>query len=105
MAAREIRTTLKLDGERAFNSAISEAGRNMRVMASEMKSAAADFNLTGDQMEYLGRKSKSLNGQIEQQEKIIKALDHLNRVANTENGRQLIVMLAGSGSDEDTGVS
>lgn len=75
MAAREIRTTLKLDGERAFNSAISEAGRNMRVMASEMKSAAADFNLTGDQMEYLGRKSKSLNGQIEQQEKIIKALE------------------------------
>ena len=75
MAVREIKTTLKLDGERAFNQAITEAGRNMRVMASEMKSAAADFNLTGDEMDYLSRKSKSLNSQIEQQEKIIKALE------------------------------
>ena len=75
MAVREIKTTLAVDGERAFNKAVTEAGRNMRVMASEMKSAAADFNLTGDEMEYLGRKSKSLNSQIAQQEAIIKALE------------------------------
>ena len=75
MAVREIKTTLSLDGEKEFNRAISEAGRGMRVMASEMKAAAADFDVTGDEMEYLGRKSKSLNGQIEQQEKIIRALE------------------------------
>ena len=75
MAVREIKTTLTLDGEKEFNRAISEAGRGMRVMASEMKAAAADFDVTGDEMEYLGRKSKSLNGQIEQQEKIIRALE------------------------------
>lgn len=75
MAVREIKTTLSLDGEKEFNRAISEAGRGMRVMASEMKAAAADFDVTGDEMEYLGRKSRSLNGQIEQQEKIIRALE------------------------------
>lgn len=75
MAVREIKTTLAVDGERAFNKAVTEAGRNMRVMASEMKAAAADFNLTGDEMEYLGRKSKSLNDLIAQQEAIIKALE------------------------------
>lgn len=75
MAVREIKTTLSLDGEKEFNMAINEAGRGMRVMASEMKAAAADFDVTGDEMEYLGRKSKSLNGQIEQQEKIIRALE------------------------------
>ena len=75
MAVREIKTTLSLDGEKEFNRAINEAGRGMRVMASEMKAAAADFDVTGDEMEYLGRKSKSLNGQIEQQEKIIRALE------------------------------
>ena len=75
MAVREIKTTLSLDGEKEFNRAISEAGRGMRVMASEMKAAAADFDVTGDEMEYLGRKSRSLNGQIEQQEQIIRALE------------------------------
>lgn len=75
MAVREIKTTLSLDGEKEFNRAISEAGRGMRVMASEMKAAAADFDVTGDEMEYLGRKSKSLNSQIEQQEQIIRALE------------------------------
>lgn len=75
MAVREIKTTLSLDGEKEFNRAISEAGRGMRVMASEMKAAAADFDVTGDEMQYLGRKSRSLNSQIEQQEKIIRALE------------------------------
>lgn len=36
MAVREIKTTLSLDGEKEFNRAISEAGRGMRVMASEI---------------------------------------------------------------------
>ncbi|MBQ8617641.1 MAG: hypothetical protein IJ418_09015, partial [Clostridia bacterium] len=75
MAVREIKTTLAIDGEKAFNKAITEAGRNMRVMASEIKAAAADFDLTGDEMDFLSRKSKSLNSQIDQQEKIIKALE------------------------------
>lgn len=75
MAVREIKTTLTVDNEKEFNKAITEAGRNMRVMASEMKAAAADFNLTGDEMDYLGRRSRSLNQQIEQQEEIIRALE------------------------------
>lgn len=75
MPVREIKTTLAVDGAKAFDKEIREAGRNMRIMASDMKAAAAEFNLTGDEMEYLSRKSKSLNSQIEQQEAIIRALE------------------------------
>ena len=74
MAVREIKTKLTIDSEKQFNREIQEAGRNMRVMASEMKAAAADFNLTGNEMDYLTRKSDTLNSQIKQQEAIIKAL-------------------------------
>lgn len=73
---REIKTTLELDGERAFNTAIKEAGRNMRVMASELKAAAGDFALTGDGMAFVSKKSKILNDEIEQQEEIVRALEH-----------------------------
>ena len=76
MAVREIKTTLAVDGAKAFDKEIREAGRNMRIMASDMKAAAADFNLTGDEMEFLTKKNKSLNDQIKQQEAIIKALDN-----------------------------
>ena len=74
MAVREIKTKLTIDSEKQFNREITEAGRNMRVMASEMKAAASDFNLTGNEMDYLTRKSDSLNAQIKQQEGIIEAL-------------------------------
>lgn len=74
MAVREIKTKLTIDSEKQFNREIQEAGRNMRVMASEMKAAAADFNLTGNEMDYLTRKSDALNSQIKQQETIIEAL-------------------------------
>lgn len=74
MAVREIKTRLTVDSEKQFNREIKEAGRNMRVMASEMKAAAADFNLTGNEMDYLTRKSDSLNSQIRQQETIVEAL-------------------------------
>lgn len=75
MPVREIKTTIALDGEREFKKAIDEAGRSMRVMSSEMKAAAADFDLSGDRMDYLGKKSQSLKDQIKQQEAIIKSLE------------------------------
>lgn len=75
MATREIKTTLALDGEKQFNSAISEAGRNMRVLGSEMKAATAEFEASGDKMAYLSTKSRTLGSQIKQQEEIIRALE------------------------------
>ncbi len=47
----------------------------MRIMASEMKAAAADYNLTGDEMDFLGKKSRLLNSQISKQEEIIRELE------------------------------
>jgi len=74
MAVREIRTRLTLDNTKQFEKEVSEAGRSMRVMASDMKVAASEFEATGDEMAFLGRKSQILKNQIEQQEEIIRAL-------------------------------
>lgn len=75
MPVRDIRAKIGIDGEKEFTQAVTEAGRSMRVMASEMKAATAEFDLSGDKMEYLGKRSKILNQQIEQQEAIIRALE------------------------------
>lgn len=74
MAVREIKTRLTLDNTKQFDKEIKEAGRNFRVLASDMKAAAADFESSGDEMAYLGQKSKILGGQIAQQEEIVRAL-------------------------------
>lgn len=74
MAVREIKTTLKLDGEREFNKEISEAARNLRVMGSEMKAASAQYDLTGDRASYLASRSQTLKSQLQQQRLIFDAL-------------------------------
>lgn len=75
MAVRDIKTRLSIDGEKAFTKAVNEAGRNMRVLGSELKSAKASFDATGDEMDFLGSKSRILNAQIEQQKAIVAALE------------------------------
>lgn len=73
-ATREIKTTITLDGVKKFDDELREAGRGLRVMGSEMKRAAAEFDAGGDRMAFLGDKSRILGNQIAQQETIIKAL-------------------------------
>lgn len=74
MPAREISTTIKLDGEKAFNAALREAQREMRVMASDLKAAAAEFEFAGDKQQLLTAKSRTLRDEIAQQDKIVVAL-------------------------------
>lgn len=71
---REIKTTLALDGEKAFREAMSEAAREMRVLNSEMKASTASFAGHEDSSEALTAKSRILNSQIEQQKAIVAAL-------------------------------
>lgn len=74
MPAREISTTIKLNGEEKFNAALREAQREMRVMASDLKAAAAEFEFTGDKQQLLTAKSRTLRDEIAQQDKIVEAL-------------------------------
>lgn len=74
MPAREIATTIKLDGEKAFNAALRDAQRELRVMNSDLKAAAAEFDFTGNKQQMLTAKSRTLRDEIAQQDKIVEAL-------------------------------
>ena len=74
MATREIKATLALDGAKKFDNELSAASRSLRVMGSEMKAAAADFQAGGDRMDYLRSRSAILKREMQQQENIVNAL-------------------------------
>lgn len=75
MPVREIKTSLALDGEKAFKQAIADASRQLRVMNADLKAVAAEFDLTGDKEQMLTQKSGILKTEISQQEKIVEALN------------------------------
>lgn len=75
MAAREIKTTIALDGEQQFKKALADATREMRVMDSELKAVTEAYKANGDGAEYFAQKQQNLKGQIAQQENIIRALE------------------------------
>lgn len=74
MPAREISTTIKLNGEEKFNAALRDAQRELRVMGADLKAAAAEFDFTGDKQQLLTAKSRTLRDEIAQQDKIVEAL-------------------------------
>ena len=75
MPVREIKTSLALDGEKAFKQAIADASRQLRVMNADLKAVAAEFDLAGDKEQMLTQKSGILKTEISQQEKIVEALN------------------------------
>lgn len=75
MAARKIETTIALDGEQAFKSALSSATREMRVMESEMKALSAAYDANGNSAKYFAAKQSNLRNQIAQQREIIQSLE------------------------------
>ena len=74
MAVREIKTTLELDGEKQFKQAIAGANKQLRVMDSELRAAAAAFASTGDDQSFMTTKTRILNEELEQQREIARAL-------------------------------
>lgn len=74
MAVREIKTSISLDGEKAFRQAVNDASRAMRVMNAELKAIGAEFGVTGDKQQFLTQKSNNLRQAIAQQGQIVNAL-------------------------------
>lgn len=74
MAVREIKTSISLDGEKAFRDAVNDASRAMRVMNAELKAIGAEFGVTGDKQQFLTQKSNNLRQAIAQQEQIVNTL-------------------------------
>lgn len=73
--AREIKTTIAVDGEAAFKRAINDANTSMRNLGTQLTLAQAQFKKDGDAMKLAETRSKALSSEINQQEKIVEALE------------------------------
>ena len=70
---REIKTTLKLEGEQQFKRAMSDATTSLRELDSEQRLAEAQFKATGDAQAYMAEKSRILQQKIAEQQKVVDA--------------------------------
>ena len=73
--AREIKTSLIVDGEQAFKRSINEANTSMKNLGTQLTLAQAQFKKDGDAMKLMETRSKALAAEITQQESIVKALE------------------------------
>lgn len=71
---REIKTTLALDGEKAFKEGLSAASRQLGVLKSEMKANKAVFGENQNSLEALTAKGKLFEQQVDQQKEVVRAL-------------------------------
>ena len=70
----EIKTTLAIDGEKAFKAAMDDANRSMRVMNADLRSMAAEFDYTDDKQRYFAERAELVNEKLKQQDAIVEAL-------------------------------
>ena len=72
--AKEIKQKIVLEGEKQYNAAIKEAQRNLKTLKSELKAETAELGKNATEQQKAEAKTKSLQKQIAEQEKIVKAL-------------------------------
>lgn len=71
---REIKTTLALDGEKAFKQGLEATSRQLRVLDSEMKATKASFAGNEKSLESLTARGKIFEKQVAQQKEVVAAL-------------------------------
>lgn len=74
-AKREIKTTLKLEGEQEYRRQMSDAANAIKTLNSEEKLAEAQFERTGNKQEYAASKAEILRKKIEEQKKAVAAAE------------------------------
>ncbi len=74
-AKREIKTTLKLEGEQEYRRQMTDAAGAIKTLNSEQKLAEAQFKRTGDEQEYAASKAEILRKKIEEQKKAVAAAE------------------------------
>jgi ABC-type transporter Mla subunit MlaD len=70
-----IQSKLQLDGEKQYKQALNDAYRSLRVLRSELKAETAELGRNASEQDKARAKMKSLQQQIQQQEKIVKTLE------------------------------
>jgi len=80
----DIGPKIGIEGEKAFKSAISDINNNMKVLSSEMKRCASEFDGNANSMNALKSKSEILNKQyVEQKDKVEALQKALENAKNT----------------------
>lgn len=71
---KEIKHTIRLDGEKEYSQAIREAQRNLRTLRSELKAETAELGANATAQQKNEARAKSLKAQIAEQEKVVETL-------------------------------
>ena len=72
--AQEIKRKIVLEGEKEFSAALKEAQRNLKTLRSELKAETAELGSNATAQQKAETRAKSLQKQIQEQEKIVKTL-------------------------------
>lgn len=83
MAKREIGTSLKLDGEAQFKSAITNINQELRVLSSEMGAAVSSFDKSGASISDLKSKGDIYARQLDSQKEKLSVLQSAVETART----------------------
>lgn len=86
MPAREIKTTLAVDGEQAYKRAINDAKTSVRNLGTQLSLAQAEFKKSGDAQKLMETRAKALKSEIDQQNEIVKSLDGALKEAKKQYG-------------------
>ena len=73
MASGDIRQKIVLDGEKEYKKALQDANRHLKTLRSELKAETAELGKNASEQDKARVKTKNLQKQIEEQEKIVKA--------------------------------
>ena len=73
MAEKGIKQRIELEGEKQYSQAINEARRNLRTLRSELKAETAELGANATAQQKNEAKTKSLQKQIKEQEKVVQA--------------------------------
>lgn len=75
MAVREIKTSIKLDGEKAFEAELRAISQEMRVNRTELRALQSGYDITDDKMSNLTRQAKVLKDNMDAQRAVVNALE------------------------------
>lgn len=83
---KEIKHTIRLDGEKEYSQAIREAQRNLRTLRSELKAETAELGANATAQQKNEARAKSLKAQIAEQEKVVETLKKALNEAKRDYG-------------------
>lgn len=86
MATTEIKTSILLDGEKAFEAALRNVSREIRVNESEMKALKSAYDLTDDKMGNLQQQSNAVKNSMTAQQAKVEALSRAVKEAAEKYG-------------------